>query len=193
MHDPLHITEIFPVGTAGFYPLADTGGTHYALTNLDAPKQRLVRIDISDPKPERWHTVIAESDAVLDQAAVFNSRIIAKHLDNVSHRISIYDLTGQRLSTVDLGASRSVGRVVRKLPPATAWATRTQTLSVLGSTDGNSFTTLKAGAGYVFNPASANTATVTFPAATARYVRVTITGNTGWPAGQLSEFEVHPS
>ena len=80
-----------------------------------------------------------------------------------------------------------------KLPPAAAWATRTQTLSVLGSSDGSSFPTLKPSAGYTFNPASGNTATVTFPAATARYVRVTVTGNTGWPAGQLSEFEVHPS
>jgi hypothetical protein len=32
--------------------------------------------------------------------------------------------------------------------------------------------------------------TITFPAATARYVRVTITSNDGWPAGQLSELQV---
>ncbi|WP_320069117.1 discoidin domain-containing protein [Micromonospora sp. RTGN7] len=93
--------------------------------------------------------------------------------------------------TVDLGAARSVSRVVLKLPPATAWQTRTQTVAVLGSTDGSSYTTLKPSAGYAFNPASANTVTVTFPAATQRYVRVTVTGNTAWPAGQLSEFEVH--
>ncbi|NBE83307.1 galactose-binding domain-containing protein [Micromonospora rubida] len=93
--------------------------------------------------------------------------------------------------TVDLGAARSVSRVVLKLPPATAWQTRTQTVAVLGSTDGSSYTTLKPAAGYAFNPASGNTVTVTFPAATQRYVRVTVTGNTAWPAGQLSEFEVH--
>ncbi|WP_405107121.1 discoidin domain-containing protein [Micromonospora sp. NBC_01405] len=93
--------------------------------------------------------------------------------------------------TVDLGAARSVSRVVLKLPPATAWQTRTQTVAVLGSTDGSSYTTLKPSAGYAFNPASGNTVTVTFPAASQRYVRVTVTGNTAWPAGQLSEFEVH--
>ena len=108
LHAPTHFTEIFPIGTAGFNPMADTGGTHYALTNLGAPKWRLVRIDISDPKPERWHTVIAESDAVLDQAAVFNRWIVAKHLDNVNHRISMYDLAGQRQSSVDLGSLASV-------------------------------------------------------------------------------------
>ena len=45
--------------------------------------------------------------------------------------------------------------------------------------------------GYDFNPASANTVTIDFTAATTRYVRLRITANTGWPAAQLSEFEVH--
>ncbi|MBM2622889.1 discoidin domain-containing protein [Actinoplanes sp. LDG1-06] len=92
---------------------------------------------------------------------------------------------------VDLGTAQQVNQVVLKLPPATAWATRTQTLSIQGSTDGGSFSTLKASAGYVFNPASANTVTIDFTAASARFVRVNVTGNTGWPAGQLSEVEVY--
>ncbi|MGC4849372.1 discoidin domain-containing protein [Micromonospora sp. DT15] len=91
----------------------------------------------------------------------------------------------------DLGATVSVDRVVLKLPPASDWQTRTQTLSILGSTNGSSFTTLKASAGYTFNPSSGNTATVSFTAASTRYVRVEVTGNTGWPAAQLSEVEVY--
>ncbi|MBQ0905744.1 discoidin domain-containing protein [Micromonospora sp. U21] len=91
----------------------------------------------------------------------------------------------------DLGATVSVDRVVLKLPPSSAWQTRTQTLSVLGSTNGSSFTTLKASGGYTFNPATGNTATVTFTAASTRYVRVQVTGNTGWPAAQFSEVEVY--
>ncbi|RAO13321.1 discoidin domain-containing protein [Micromonospora noduli] len=91
----------------------------------------------------------------------------------------------------DLGATVSVDRVVLKLPPAADWQTRTQTLSILGSTNGSSFTTLKASAGYTFNPSSGNTATVSFTAASTRYVRVQVTGNTGWPAAQLSEVEVY--
>lgn len=35
--------------------------------------------------------------------------------------------------------------------------------------------------------------TLTFSAAQARYVRITVTGNTGWPAGQLSTLEVYAS
>ena len=94
---------------------------------------------------------------------------------------------------VDLGTATTIGRVVLKLPPSSAWATRTQTLSVQGSTNGSSFATIVGSAGYTFNPASGNTVTITFAATSARYVRITVTGNTGWAAGQVSEFEIYAS
>ncbi|MFG2043316.1 choice-of-anchor D domain-containing protein [Dactylosporangium sp. NPDC048998] len=92
---------------------------------------------------------------------------------------------------VDLGASASVGKLTLRLPPQSAWATRRQTLSVLSSVDGNAWTTVVGAADYVFDPATGNTVSITFPAVTARYVRLNITANTGWPAGQLSSFEVY--
>jgi glycoprotein endo-alpha-1,2-mannosidase len=91
---------------------------------------------------------------------------------------------------VDLGATTSVSRIVLTLPPATAWATRTQTLSVSGSTNGSTFTTVVGSAGYTFDPATGNTVTISLPATSARYLRLTFTANSGWPAGQASEFEV---
>ncbi|QJW35328.1 discoidin domain-containing protein [Cellulosimicrobium protaetiae] len=89
---------------------------------------------------------------------------------------------------VDLGAAATVEDLVLKLP--TGWETRSQTLSVQSSTDGSSFSTIKASQAYAFNPASGNTVTIDVPDTSARYVRVQITANTGWPAGQLSELEV---
>jgi prolyl oligopeptidase PreP (S9A serine peptidase family) len=101
--DLSQFTEIIAPGVTAFYPIGNVGVTHYAITGLDAPKGRLIRIDQSDPKPERWHTVIAESELALDFAAVFDSRLVVKHLDAVNSHISIYDLVGRKLSTLDLG------------------------------------------------------------------------------------------
>ncbi|MGX1544418.1 discoidin domain-containing protein [Streptomyces adustus] len=96
--------------------------------------------------------------------------------------------------TVDLGSAQAVRRLVLKLPPAAAWGARTQTLSVLGSTDGSAYSTVVAPQGYRFDPATGNTATVTLPAGTSlRYLRLSVTANTGWPAGQFSEVEAYLS
>jgi len=94
---------------------------------------------------------------------------------------------------VDLGSSISISRIVMDLPPATAWGTRTQTITIQGSNDGSTYSTLAASAGYTFNPSTGNTATATFTAATIRYVKLTFTANTAWPAGQLSELQVFSS
>ncbi|MFI1412250.1 discoidin domain-containing protein [Streptomyces sp. NPDC020707] len=88
----------------------------------------------------------------------------------------------------DLGSSARVDEVVLRLPAG--WESRSQTLSVQGSADGTSFTTLKTSASYAFSPGSANTVTVNFPAAQARHIRIQITANTGWQAAQLSALEV---
>jgi hypothetical protein len=94
---------------------------------------------------------------------------------------------------VDLGATTSIGKVTLKLPPDAAWATRQQTLSVQGSTDGSNFSTIVGSGQQTFNPATGNTVNLTFSATNTRYVRVNITANTGWPAGQIAELEVYPS
>lgn len=94
--------------------------------------------------------------------------------------------------TVDLGAAEPVRRLVLKLPPQSAWQARTQTVTVLGSTDGSTYSTVVGAQGYRFDPATGNTATVTLPGSTSlRYLRLSVSANTGWPAGQFSEVEAY--
>ncbi|MFC5212899.1 discoidin domain-containing protein [Streptomyces coerulescens] len=94
--------------------------------------------------------------------------------------------------TVDLGSREAVRRLVLKLPPSSAWGARTQTITVLGSTDGSNYTTVVGATGYRFDPATGNTATVALPAGTdLRYLRLSVSANTGWPAGQFSEVEAY--
>ncbi|MET8861850.1 discoidin domain-containing protein [Nonomuraea sp. NPDC004580] len=86
---------------------------------------------------------------------------------------------------VDLGATATLTRLVLKLP--TGWPSRTQTLAVQTGTNGTTFTTVVPQTTYAVNPAT----TITLPAGTtARHVRLHITANSGWPAGQLAELEV---
>jgi hypothetical protein len=91
----------------------------------------------------------------------------------------------------DLGSALSVGRVVLKLPPS--WGARSQTIALTGSTNGTTFSTLAGAAARAFDPASGNAVTVSFTAASVRYVRATVTANSGWPAGQLSGLEAYGS
>jgi hypothetical protein len=89
---------------------------------------------------------------------------------------------------VDLGNTYNVSKVVIQLP--TAWAARTQTMSVLGSTNDTTYTTIVASSTYTFNP-SANTVTINFSPTSARYVKLNFTANSGSSGAQVSEFQVY--
>ena len=92
--------------------------------------------------------------------------------------------------TADLGAVQPTGQVVLTLPPT--WGARTQTIAVLGSTDGSTYTTLVPATAYTFDPTTQDTVTIDLPAGTqTRYLQLSVTGNTGWDAAQISEFEIY--
>ncbi|MBC3841166.1 hypothetical protein GXW82_15305 [Streptacidiphilus sp. 4-A2] len=92
---------------------------------------------------------------------------------------------------VNLGSARTISTVVLDLPPSGAWSTRTQTLSVVGSDDDSTWTTLAGPATYTWNPATGNTVSIALPAGTTdQYVGLDFTANSVQNGAQVSEFEV---
>ena len=93
--------------------------------------------------------------------------------------------------TVNLGSSQTLGSITVDLPPSSAWSTRTQTLSVLGSTNGTTFSTLVASATYTWNPSTGNTVTIPLPSGTSdQYVELNYTANNVQNGAQASEIEI---
>ncbi|MER7004413.1 discoidin domain-containing protein [Dactylosporangium sp. NPDC000555] len=93
--------------------------------------------------------------------------------------------------TVDLGGPRNVFRVVLRLPPQpqSQWPARTQTIAVrAGDIDP---VTVVGSRPYTFDPATGNAVTIDFAPGYRRKIQLVIDSNSGWPAAQLSEFEVY--
>ncbi|MFD9245329.1 discoidin domain-containing protein [Streptomyces sp. NPDC059556] len=92
--------------------------------------------------------------------------------------------------TVKLGSNADVSSLVLKLNPDTAWATRSQTVEVLGrEQSATGFSGITAAKSHTFDPASGNTVTIPVTARVAD-VQLKFTANTGSAAGQLAEFQV---
>jgi hypothetical protein len=91
---------------------------------------------------------------------------------------------------VSLGANFNITSVVVKLNPDPVWATRTQTIQVLGHTlGGTTFTSLVGAATYTFNPSTGNSVTIPVTA-TVSDVELTVTSNSGAPGAQVAELQV---
>ncbi|MDQ1724342.1 MAG: hypothetical protein QOG52_1370 [Frankiaceae bacterium] len=93
--------------------------------------------------------------------------------------------------TIDLGAATAFTKVVISVPPAKDWGARDETVAVLVSNDGTTFTVAKKAAPYRLDPEKGgNKATIVLSPTTARFIKLTVSANTGWAAAQLAEVEV---
>ncbi|MEW1864953.1 discoidin domain-containing protein, partial [Streptomyces sp. NPDC088194] len=168
-------TEVtLPAGRQVLTLNQDSGGWNVNSLTFTADSSAAVDLAANRPTSESSHTDVYPSSNATD-----GSR--STYWESADNALP------QWLQT-DLGAAHSASRIVLQLPAG--WGARTETLSVLGSTDGTTFGTVKSSAAYTFDPATGNTVTITFPATTQRYFRLNITANTGWPAGQIAEFQV---
>ncbi len=86
------------------------GDEVYFRTNRDAPKNRLIAIDMTDPAPENWREVIPESQDVLDGVSLVGGKLIADYMQDAQTVVKIFELDGEQSGTVDLpGIGTAVG------------------------------------------------------------------------------------
>lgn len=83
-------------------PIGNLGSTIIARTDRGAPNRQLVRIDLADPAPARWVTIVAESPHVMESAALTRSLIVAQYLEDVKSVVRLFSLDGTPRGQIDL-------------------------------------------------------------------------------------------
>ena len=83
-------------------------GQIYLRTNLDAPLNRVVRVDPARPGPDHWEEVIPKAADVLQGFAFIGEKIYATYLHDVSDEIRVFEMDGTPASELEVAAQRSV-------------------------------------------------------------------------------------
>ncbi|MCA0445438.1 MAG: prolyl oligopeptidase family serine peptidase [Bacteroidetes bacterium] len=103
------ITKLLDAGDATWSPVHNEGTTFYFFTNLDAPKGKLISIDISNPAPDQWKTIIPEQPEVLDFVTVVNRQFVAGYMKDAHHELKVYSAGGEFIKEIPLPAVGTVG------------------------------------------------------------------------------------
>ena len=77
-------------------------------TNLDAPRSRLVVADLDRPGPQSWRDVLAQTEDVLEGAALIGDWIVAVWLRDASSRVTIHTMGGELVHEVALPVIGSI-------------------------------------------------------------------------------------
>jgi len=103
--DLLNNSEINPLFVkfdAEYSFIENIGGKFLIMTNLNAPNNRLVLVDPSNPSEGNWEVIIPESKNVLQSVSFFESKLIVRYLQDVTSHVYAYDLTGKQLYEIEL-------------------------------------------------------------------------------------------
>ena len=104
--DPQNRIYYRPIDSDGpFIPLLDDsdarylfidniGATFYFLTNLDAPRNRIIAIDINHPERSHWQEIIPEQDDPISFVTMANNRFVVAYLHDVHHQLMLYHPDG---------------------------------------------------------------------------------------------------
>jgi prolyl oligopeptidase len=85
------------------YTLAGSDGSRLIFrTDLDAPRGRLIAIDVTRPDRADWQELVPEGRDLLESARRVGDRLVGAYLQDARSRVEIYDLEGQPSATVEL-------------------------------------------------------------------------------------------
>jgi prolyl oligopeptidase len=77
------------------------GSVLWFVTNRDAPRYRLVAIDLAARKPE-WRELVGQTEDTLEQATIIGNQLVLTYLKDASTRALIFDLAGKSVRTLSL-------------------------------------------------------------------------------------------
>ena len=78
-------------------------------TDLDAPKGRVIAVDISNPDKANWQTLIPESAETLESVGVLNHQFVADYLKDAYTQVKIFNLNGEPVRDIALPGIGSAG------------------------------------------------------------------------------------
>jgi prolyl oligopeptidase len=90
-------------------PFGGEGSTLYLRTDRDAPRGKVIAVDVRRPERESWKTIVPEADATLEQAHFVGARLICKYLKDARSQVKLYKTDGnlvRELALPGIGSAR---------------------------------------------------------------------------------------
>ena len=94
---------------ASFAPIDNIGSTVYMQTDLDAPKGRIIAIDLANAAKENWKEIIPQKNEVIDGVSLVNDQFLVTYSRDAHHGLMLFNLDGKLDREIPLPTVGTVG------------------------------------------------------------------------------------
>ncbi len=115
LYRPLDRPDVEPIHLVGNFEaeydfIDNDGPVFWFKTNKNAPRGRVVAIDLREPDPSHWRELIPHAADTLEYANVVGDRLLAVYLKDARTAVRVFDLNGKHVQDVELpGIGTAVG------------------------------------------------------------------------------------
>jgi len=103
------IVELIDEFTASYGVIDNDGDTLWIQTDLDAPRGKVIAINLNQPERQNWQEIIPEASETLESVGVLNNQFVADYLQDARSQIKIFSLDGSLVREVELPGIGSAG------------------------------------------------------------------------------------
>ncbi len=89
--------------------IGNDGERFWFFTDKDAPRGRVIEVNIRTPQPQHWQEIIPQADETLRDVNLVNNMFVASYLKDAHSVVRIYDTDGQHVRNVELPGLGTVG------------------------------------------------------------------------------------
>jgi prolyl oligopeptidase len=82
--------------------IGNNGSLFYFNTDLDAPRGKIIAIDVNDPAPENWREILPQEDYPIDYVGFIDNQFVVAYLHDVHHQLKMYDTLGNFVRQIPL-------------------------------------------------------------------------------------------
>lgn len=103
------VVELINEFEASFGFIDHDDNIFYFQTDLNAPRRRVIAIDIKNPGRDNWQEIIPQTDETLEGVSVINNQFVTDYLKDARSQIKIFELNGTFVREVELPGIGSAG------------------------------------------------------------------------------------
>jgi prolyl oligopeptidase len=96
---------------AEFKAVGSIGNRLYVVTDLNAPRYKIVEIDLTNPSPDHWKEIIPESKDLLEDATLVGGKLVVKYLVDAKNQLLVFDPDGKGAVEIGLPALGTVATI----------------------------------------------------------------------------------
>ena len=92
--------------------LGNNGSQFFFKSDLDAPRKRIIVIDVAKDDLSNVHSIVPESEQAMESAGIVGDTLILQYLQDAKTQVKLFDLKGTLIREVDfpgIGSARGFG------------------------------------------------------------------------------------